>query len=94
MTTLDELFNEFIEKRKAAGHPNKLGKHTAANYATCFRIIDELDAAEMHEAASWGVWMMWWRLQHDQREQLLYEDYREQVEELRKRIKEIEGATT
>lgn len=39
-----------------------MGKHTAANAATCQRLIKRLIDTGDEEAAEWAIWTLWWRL--------------------------------
>lgn len=55
-------YDAIVRDWKQAGKTLAMGKHTAANATTCRKVITELEAAGMHEAASWALWMLWWRL--------------------------------
>lgn len=73
-----------IIRRRQDGRVLTIGKHTAANAATCERIISELEAAGMHDAAAWALWMVWWKQADSIRFEQLEELYREEIKELRK----------
>ena len=81
-----------IIKKRMDGRVMSIGKHKAANAATCERIISSLENgnATQRDAAEWAVWMVWWRLMDSQTHGQIEEMQREEIASLRKRIDELE----
>ncbi len=72
-------YDAIVRDWKRDGKTLAMHKHTAANAATCRRIIEELEAAGMHEAASWALWMLWWRWQDSVTHSCVVEDLERDV---------------
>ena len=81
-----------IIKKRMDGRTMTMGKHKAANAATCERIISSLENgnATQREAAEWAIWMVWWRLMDSQTQQQIDEMRVEEIAALRKRVDQLE----
>lgn len=79
-----------IKKRRDKGTGMAVRKHTAANAVFCQRVIDELDAAGMQEAADWAVWILWHRTMDWQTSDQVNQMYQEEIQALRARIDTLE----
>ena len=59
---MSKTYESIIRDRQQMNGGMLVGKHKAANANFCDRMIKEIKAAGLDEAADWAVWMVWWRL--------------------------------
>ena len=74
-------YDKIIRRWKDDGKKMAMGKHKAANVVTCEKVITELEEAGHHEAASWCLWMLWWRWQDSITHQAIQEQLEEELSE-------------
>lgn len=63
--------NDTLEAIGAVGRKATISKHVATNHQHLRRIISELDAAGMREAADTIIWQVWWRVLDQNRHEFL-----------------------
>lgn len=59
-------WNEVLRQAGISSRPCRVGKHTAGNHVHLRKVIADLDAAGMTEAAETLCWMVWWQAWHSQ----------------------------
>jgi hypothetical protein len=79
-------YDAIVREWKSSGKTMAMGKHTAANATTCRKMINELEAAGLHDTASWGLWMLWWRWQDATTHAAIVEDLKRERDQYRQRM--------
>jgi len=78
-----DCYKSLIDEWIMAGKKMAMSKHSAVNAATCRRIIESLEKAGMHDAASWALWMLWWRIGEWQLQVHIRDYHKGELEQLR-----------